>query len=491
MDLANRTGVIESQHSGWASAEFGGADLGDQRLRTRLIKIADRLSDAPESPINKACDGWSETKAAYRFFQNESVYASEILASHVCQVGQRMKKYKTILAIQDTSYFSYTSHKMTTGMGLISKVHRTNATVLTFGVIMHTAFAVTTDGLPLGILDQKISARKPKTEEFQSRKKNGSGANIPTKDKESIRWLDALNKTHETAKNYEVQIVTVCDRESDFYDFLELAQTIGAPALVRAHNDRIINKSSCLAEEGHDRLWGYMQSLPIQGSIKVEIPARSQNPARTATLEIRLGSFKINSPRHSVRYKTEILPVLNLHAVYVVEKNPPQDEDPLEWMLLSNLPVTNFAEAIEKVRWYCLRWRIEVFHKILKSGLKVEQCRLQTVDRLIRYLTVMSIIAWRIYWITLIARADPELSCTHLLAEEEWKVLYFKFRKTKIFPKKPPRIREAVRWIAMLGGFLGRKGDAEPGVITLWRGWKRLCDLLEGWSMASDLNTYG
>ena len=153
-------------------------------------------------------------------------------------------------------------------------------------------------------------------------------------------------------------------------------------------------------------------------------------------------------------------------------------------MLLTDLQVSSFEEAKEKVAWYCLRWRIEVFHKILKSGLRVEQCRLQSADRLVRYLTIMSIIAWRIYWLTLIARTNPELPCTAFVADEEWKVLYSKIKKTKSFPKKPPRIREVVHWIANLGGFLGRKGDGEPGVMTLWRGWKRLCDLSEGWNLA-------
>jgi hypothetical protein len=153
-------------------------------------------------------------------------------------------------------------------------------------------------------------------------------------------------------------------------------------------------------------------------------------------------------------------------------------------MLLTDLQITSFEEAKEKVAWYCLRWRIEVFHKILKSGLRVERCRLQSADRLVRYLTIMSIIAWRIYWLTLIARTNSDLPCTAFVCDKEWKVLYSKVKKTKSFPKKPPSIGEVVKWIASLGGFLGRKGDGEPGVMTLWRGWKRLCDLSEGWSLA-------
>jgi len=482
MELAKKG---SGQICGWAASEFGGVELGDKRLKARLIVLADRLSESPESPINQACNGWSEAKAAYRFFQNENVCEADILASHVRQVVERAKKNGTILAVQDTSYFSYTSHKKTTGLGIISKSPGKNVKMMSsLGVIMHTSFAMTSEGLPLGLLDQRVFARESLPEDLRALKKKSHGVNVAIEDKESIRWLNSLKKTQTAVSGSDIKIVTICDREGDFYEFLECADKIGASVLVRARGDRIINKSSRYSEKLNVQLWSHIQSLPNQGSYEVEIPARDQKPARTAALETRFGSFTMNPPRNHIRHKTEILPDLNLNAIYVLEKYPPEGEEPLEWMLLTDLPVTTFAEAIEKIQWYCLRWRIEIFHKILKSGLKVEQCRLQTADRLIRYLTVMSIIAWRIYWITIVARTDPDLPCTQFMAEDEWKVLYAKINKTQTLPKKPPLMREAVRWIAMLGGFLARKGDGEPGIITLWRGWKRLCDLTEGWSLA-------
>ena len=293
-----------------------------------------------------------------------------------------------------------------------------------------------------------------------------------------------LEKTRDATSEYKVRVVTVCDREADFYELFERAYRLQTSLLVRASADRNINMRVLDSKKSYDRLRSTIHALPCSGIIEVKVPAKDQKPARVAQLETRFGSFIMNPPAIHVRHRTEKLPNLSLYAVYVVEKNPPENEEALEWMLLTDLPVTTFEEAKEKVSWYCLRWRIEVFHKILKSGLRVEQCRLQSADRLTRYLTVMSIIAWRIYWITLIARADPELPCTSFVADEEWRVLYSKIMKTKSYPKKPPCIREVVRWIAQLGGFLGRKGDGEPGVITLWRGWKRLCDLSEGWNLA-------
>ena len=180
-----------------------------------------------------------------------------------------------------------------------------------------------------------------------------------------------------------------------------------------------------------------------------------------------------------------------MYAVYVFEPNPPDGEEPVEWMLLTNLTVRSFDEAYEKVLWYCLRWRIEMYYKVLKSGFRVEECRLGHAERLTRYLTVMSIVAWRLFMITLIARTDPATPCTKLLADHEWRVLFLKVNNKKKLPKKTPAIGEVVIWIARLGGFLARKGDGPPGTITLWRGWKRLADLTEGWNLAVQFNSCG
>lgn len=173
-----------------------------------------------------------------------------------------------------------------------------------------------------------------------------------------------------------------------------------------------------------------------------------------------------------------------MFAVYVFESNPPKEEDAVEWMLLTNLSVNSLEQAQEKVIWYCLRWRIEMYFKVLKSGFKVEDCRLSNADRLIRYLTVMSIVAWRIFTITLMARTNPNVPCTEFLTKNEWKVLFLKVHKNKKLPESTPVMGEAVIWIARLGGFLARNNDGYPGTVTLWRGWKRLNSLVEGWNLA-------
>ena len=477
------------REANWAAEEFADVSLGDKRLDARLITLCDRFSDAPESPINQACADWAETKAAYRFFQNENVDVGEILTAHRSKTAKRASKQKTVLAIQDTSYFVYTSHPKTEGLGKLSlKKGKRVKEIDCNGLLMHTSLAVTTEGLPLGLLDQKIFSRKPYPKKIRTDKTYRPREHLPVEEKESYRWLEALAHTKEAVGKTEV--VTVCDREADLYDFFKLSDQIGCPVLVRAKANRVINRRSRFSEQSGVKLWEHMGQQPEAGSYTVDIPRRSktkhckEREARTTTMTVRFGSFRLNPPRNHTKHGNEHLPDIELNAVYVREVNPPDGEEPVEWMLLCNLPVTSFEEACEKVRWYSLRWRIEMYHKVLKSGFRVEACRLGDAERLTRYLTVMSIVAWRLFMITLVARTDPATPCLTLLAEQEWKVLFLKTNKNKPLPRKPPSTGDVVIWVAKLGGYLARRSDGPPGTITLWRGWKRLADLTEGWNLA-------
>ena len=481
---------MQGEHeTSWAAEEFVDVSLGDKRLNARLVKLCDRFSNAPESPINQACADWAETKAAYRFFQNKNVEVGEILATHRCKTAKRAKQHKMVLAVQDTSYFVYTSHPKTEGLGKMSlKKGKNVKKIYSNGLVVHTCLAVTTEGLPLGLLDQKIFLRKLRSKKTRRGKGSKPHDHLPVEEKESYRWFEAMANTKEAMGDTE--IITVCDREADLYDFFKLSHQIGSPVLVRANADRTINRNSRYAEKNVVKLWEHMGQQPETGSHTIDIPKRSktkhckEREARTATVTVRFGSFRLNPPRNNVKHNKEYLPDIEMNAVYVVEPNSPDGEEPVEWMLLTNLPVRSFDEAYEKVLWYCLRWRIEMYFKVLKSGFRVEACRLGHAERLARYLTVMSIVAWRLFMITLIARTDPAVPCSTLLADHEWKVLFLKANKNKSLPKKPPRIGDVVIWVAKLGSYLARRNDGPPGTITLWRGWKRLVDLTEGWNLA-------
>jgi len=307
---------------------------------------------------------------------------------------------------------------------------------------------------------------------------------MPIEEKESHRWLESLESS--VIGLAGTQVVTVCDREADMYEFFKFSQDLKQPILVRAKANRPVNKKYMYQKTGVTKLWEYINNQPVAGSYDLEIQAKKkvkrtkEREARVANLEIKFGAFKLNP---STRLGSA-MPDIDMHAVYVFEPNPPDGIEPIDWMLLTSLEVNSLEEAYEKVQWYAHRWRIEMFHKVMKSGFRVEKCRLSEAERLIRYLTIMSIVAWRLFAITLLSRTNPDEPCSNIVAEDEWKVLFLKVNKNKKLPKEAPKVSEVVVWIARLGGFLARKNDGHPGIITLWRGWKRLNDLTDGWLLA-------
>lgn len=470
----------------WAEKEFNLADLGDERLNQRLIKLADSFSKSPESPINHACQDWAQTKAAYRFFGNEKVSYKEILESHITSTQKRCNKHNTILAIQDTSYFTYTAHSKTTGLALITRTQGNYRNFDNVGLMMHTSLALSNEGLPLGILDQKIYSREAVSKDKKKPKNDRRYQSMPIHEKESNRWLESLMTSYNVFANKNTQIVTICDREADMYDFFKLSQNIKSPILVRACQNRKVNKTSVYSKRSGEKLWSLLRLTKPQGNITVKVPKQKDKPARKAKCNISFTKFKLNPPARIVQNSSGKLPDLELYAIYVCE-NYRKGIEPINWMLLTNLPIETLKDALEKIKWYCYRWRIEVFHKILKSGLKVEDCRLSTADRLIRYLALMSIVAWRIFWITLVSRTSPDAPCLLFLNNMEWKILFAKINKNKKIPESPPSTHECVIWLAQLGGFLARKNDGYPGIIHVWRGMKKFSNILEGIELAKDI----
>jgi hypothetical protein len=472
----------------WTDTEFSYADLGDERLRRRLSIISERFAQSPLSPINQACDDWAETKAAYRFFQNDSITYQEITRSHIEATKERCREFPTILAIQDTTYFSYLPHPQTKGLGHLTRFRgKHKKDIVSSGLIMHTTLAVATDGLPLGVVDQKIYSR-PQAPEETAKQRRVRKVTLPTEDKESYRWLESLENTSRNLSDLQSRVVTICDREADIYDLFLLAQHLSAPLMVRASYNRTVNKTSTHSQTSGLKLWSLLRNKKSETTIQVKIPKSKNQNARTARCEVKFTDYVLNRPLCYVEGKTKATPTnLNLCAVYVTEIGCPKDNEPIDWMLITNIPVQNREQAVEKISWYCLRWRIETWHKVLKSGLQVEECRLGTSERLIRYLAVMSIVAWRIYWITLVARVAPDASCYFFLNEIEWKILAVKFAKTQIQKNQPPTLEQSIRWIAQLGGFLARKGDGVPGITHVWRGMKKLSVMVDAVAMAKEI----
>jgi len=461
----------------WAKTEFENIDLGDKRLNGRLIKISDHFITSSESPINQACGCWSETKAAYRFFQNENVDYKDIVKHHALATKNRLADESVILAIQDTTYFNYTDHPKTSGLGILSRfTGKYKKDIITSGIYMHSTMAINTDGLPLGLLDQKITAREVLPAEKVEKKERSHNIALPIEEKESIRWLDSMRKSVELFGGQDKKVVTVADREADIYDLFLLAENLGSNYLIRASHNRKINKSSIHSNTSGEMLWDFMKKQKIIGKLEVNVPATDVNPKRTAVCSIKIGRFNLLPPRSF----TGVGLGLTLHSIQIVEEKTPKRCSKIDWILHTNLPINSYEDAIEKVRWYCLRWRIEVYFKVIKSGFNVERCRLETADRLIRYLAVVSIVAWRVFWLTLVSRLTSEGLAEDFLCEEEWKVLFTKFNPTRKIPKRSPSIKKVFIWIARLGGFLARKGDGSPGITHMWRGLKKLADMVAG-----------
>jgi hypothetical protein len=449
----------------WCEEELSGVDFGDKRLEWRVVDIANKLAAQPTASINQACEDWADTRAAYRLFANEKVTAEKILEPSQQRTRERMKGQGLVLAVQDTTFLDYTRHTKTRGLGPIGTQQQNLK-----GLVMHSTLAFSPEGMPLGLLAQEIWARSEEEEQLTEQERKSR----PIEEKESYKWLKALEETVDLSPE-GVKVVTICDREGDIYELFVEAQEAGAGLLVRAAQNRAVMD----AETG--LLWDKVASAAPVRYLKVQVPARGKEPGREAVVSVRFRSVTLKPPwRPKGPDKDPLLPV-PLDAVLVQEVEPPAEVTPLEWLLLTNAHVHSAEDAVERVRWYRQRWPIEVFHKVLKSGCKVEDCRLGKGERLIPYLALSSIIAWRLYWLTHINRHFPDAPCITILAEHEWQALYATIHRTSTPPKEMPTVRQAVHWIAQLGGFLGRKGDGEPGPTVIWRGWQRLNDIAATW----------
>jgi hypothetical protein len=453
--------VERVEASTWAEVEFDEVELGDRRLMRRVAELAGQLAKRPSQSLPEACADGAQLKAAYRFFDNASVTPSAMLESHVRATRRRLATESVVLAVQDTTSLDYTAHPATTGLGVLNDVKHQ-------GLLVHTTLAITPDRVPLGLLTQEVWTR-----DAASLGKRATRKQRPITEKESQKWLtslEAVNAAHAACPT--TRFISVGDREADVYDLFLVDRPVGVDLLVRAAWDRGI-------EEPQRHLWAAMAAAPEAGTVTVTVPrtaarpGQPAQPARTAHLTVRYAPVTLRPPKHRT---SEHLPSVGINAVWVIETAPPPTIPPIEWLLLTTCPVATVAQALTMVDSYVCRWGIEVWHKVLKSGCQIEARQLETADRLRRCLTLYSVIAWRILYATLLARAAPDLPCTILLDPDEWQALFCIIHRTPTPPATPPTLRQAVRWIAQLGGFLARTSDGEPGPITLWRGFQHLAD---------------
>jgi Transposase DNA-binding/Transposase Tn5 dimerisation domain len=473
-------GVIHTNSvSTWINSEFLNVDFGDKRLDERFKKISIGLSEQSEKNISSSFDSWKEIKACYRFFSNEMVTAEKMLQPHKMRTVDRIKECSRVLLIQDTLVLSYSNRPQTKNLGLCSK-HYSSSTPAK-GLISHGLLAISDKGVPLGVLGQKFVDRKTFKENGRLTKQQYQ--RLPIEKKESIKWVELIKEctTYDFGKT---QTIHVADREGDIYELYRDCLYWNENFLIRASHNRRINKKNRRSETD-EKLFEVLENCRSRGTLSVKV-ASSQigRKYREAKLSIVYKVFSMPPPPNRTKNNcNNNMPMLEVTAIMAVEKKPPKGETQLRWVLLTNLPVNSFEEAVDKVKLYSMRWNIELLHKIIKSGFNVEKAQLRDANNLKKYAVLTFILAWRIFWITRYFEQEKEKSCEKVLNEYEWKILYKKFNRNKPIPNVPPSIKNVYIWIAKLGGFIGRKGDGNPGIVSMWRGWNRFIDLLDDYKL--------
>ena len=429
--------------------------MGDGRLDKRVKQLLERMIAQPSTSLPTACRGWSEIQAAYRFFDNPKITAEKVLAPHRAATRERMADQRVVLCVQETSELDYSGQSQTRGLG-----------PLTFqaqqGLLIHPTLAITPDRLCLGVLNTEIWAR-----DMETYGKSEHRATRAIEEKESFRWIKGYQQVCTIAETLpETQCVYMADRESDIYELFIEAELQGHQAdfLVRARHDRIVLDDSRLSEE--------LAEAPVLGEVAFELPSTHSRKRKRVTQHLKVVRVSLRSPREK-----STLPPVEVTIVMAEEVRPKKGEKPITWLLVTNLLITTDEQAIEKLQWYLCRWQIEIFFRILKSGCKVEKLQLESTERLRPALAMYMIVAWRVLYVTLLGRECPELPCDLVFDTKEWQAIHLVTTQTKP-PDKPPDLNTIVRMIANMGGFIGRKGDGEPGPQTIWIGLQRTRDFV-------------
>jgi hypothetical protein len=334
---------------------------------------------------------------------------------------------------------------------------------------MHSSLAVTPEGLPLGLSAIKFWTRE-KFKGSTALKRHINPTRVPIEYKESMCWMDNLRQSTALLGDPS-RCVHIGDRGSDIYELFCEAHDAGTHFVFRTCVDRC-------AGDGEHTVADEMAEERCKGLHKVEVQDRHGNVSE-AVVELRYRRVLVRPPRAK---ESQYAPI-RLTVLHATERGKPKDRDPIDWKLITDLPVTSRASAIEKLRWYALRWKIETFHKILKSGCRAEQSKLRTAERLVNLLAMFCILSWRIFWLTMINRVaenvEPEIAFTPLEIDLLNRLTQ---RRSKV---RTATLHDCLTQLAKLGGYLARAGDGPPGNMVIWRGMTRLTDIELGFQLGS------
>jgi hypothetical protein len=443
----------------WAEAHFGGADLGDRRRTRRLVRCAAAIAAHPEKSFPQVFD-WDGLRAFYRLCEQPAVTLTSVQGPHWRLTRQSMAGEPLVLILHDTTELDFTAHAALEGAGPIGDGRGR-------GFLQHNSLAVVPEprrGLGLAYQQLRVRAAAPPGESSARRRRRG---------RESDLWPEGIRAAGPAPEG--CCWVDVGDRGCDIYEAMAAARGAGHHFLLRLTQDRRVFTAPGLG--GPARLLSYARTLAGSAEDVVDIPGRGGRPARSAAVRLAAAPVWVPAPAHAARRRER--PVVAAWVIRVWEAEPPAGAEPLEWLLLCSLPTATPQELKARRDWYCCRWLVEVYHDVQKNGCREEDRRFETAGRLGACLAVLAVVAVRVLQLRCALRSQPGEPAEAVAGAAEVLVV----RRLLGRPSGPLTVRDFVRGIARLGGFLGRTGDGEPGVRSLWRGYQRLQDLLLGFRL--------
>jgi Transposase DNA-binding/Transposase Tn5 dimerisation domain len=441
----------------WAEQNFGSAELGDRRRTRRLVDSAAKIAAHPEKSFPQIFD-WNELRGFYRLCDQSQATLAAVMQPHWEQTRQAMGRQPLVLIVHDTTELDYSSHRQLKGVGQIGNENGR-------GFLQHNSLAIVPDPRQvLGLAYQQLKARQPAPEGESTYQRK-------RRPRESDLWLDGFRGAGRVPPGS--CWVDVCDRGSDDYEAMRAAWELGHHFLIRANQNRLVFVTP--DSDRQEYVLDYARSLPSAGSDEVDIPGRGGRPARRATVLLTGAPVRVPAPAGTAKRKTQ--PVLDAWVIRIWEPQPPASvAEPLEWILLCSVATSTLEDLKERRDWYCCRWMIERYHDIEKNGCREEDRRFEVAERLETCLAVLAVVAVRVFQLRCALEAEPDEPAEQVGTETEIRLI----RRLTNHNGQRFTVREYVRGVGKLGGYLGRKHDGEPGVRALWRGYQRLQDMVLG-----------
>ena len=460
--------MFEKDSMVWSQSVFGNAQLGDKRRTKRLVKVAGMIADHPDCSLDGAFgDDRAGAEGAQRLVRNSEISSEEVFEAGAKSTALTASQHEgLILALEDTTTLGY-SHSARAELGDLGGHENSRNR----GYFVHSVLLVdASQGGVIGLIEQSRWCRNYKRGRRHLRKQ------LPYEKKESYKWSRASEGIRKRLDSDTLsRVISVCDRESDVWEYM--LDKI-------SHNERFVIRSSwnrSVVEDEAKLLRDAMDSAPVLGNQTVEVMARGGRPSRTAKVTVRAKVVEIRVPSRMGKRGKDTMKV---GAVLVREDNPSPDVDALEWLLLTSEAVCDFDDAVFVLGCYQRRWTIEEWHKVWKTGCGVEKNRQQKASRLELMAVITSFVASRLLQLKNLALYKPDSKCTSILQAEEWQCLWLSIEKNKNIPKIVPSVDWAFHALGRLGGWHDTQRTGRIGWISLWRGWTKLQERIEGLKIA-------